>query len=54
MLLVKLKQQLYALPMEEIGKYDWEKWKMLHPEMKMFKLSDKCLRLQNCCIKNKD
>lgn len=51
---MELKSQLYGSPMEEIAECDWERWKMLHSEIKMFKLSDKCLRLQNCCIKNKD
>lgn len=53
-MLMELKSQLYGSPMEKIAECDWERWKILHPEMKMFKLSDKCLRLQNCCIKNKD
>ena len=50
-MLVELKRQLYDLPVEEIAESDWEKWKMLHPEIKMFKLSDKWLRFKNCCIK---
>lgn len=53
-MLMELKSQLYGSPMEEIAECDWERWKMLHSEIKMFKLSDKWLRSKNCCIKNKE
>lgn len=53
-MLIGLKKQLYDSPMEEIEKCDWELWKMLHPEMRKFGLSDSCLWFKNCCIKNKE
>ena len=53
-MLMELKSQLYGSPMEEIAECDSERWKILHPEIKMFKLSDKWLRSKNCCIKNKE
>lgn len=53
-MLMELKSQLYGSPMEEIAECDWERWKMLHSEIKMFKLSDKWLRSKNCFIKNNE
>ena len=53
-MLMELKSQLYGSPMAEIAECDWERWKILHPEMRKFGLSDSCLRFKNCCIKNKD
>lgn len=53
-MLMELKSQLYGSPMEEIAECDWERWKILHPEMRKFGLSDSCLRFKNCCIKNKE
>lgn len=53
-MLMELKSQLYGSPMEKIAECDWERWKILHPEMRKFGLSDSCLRFKNCCIKNKE
>lgn len=53
-MLMELKSQLYGSPMAEIAECDWERWKILHPEMRKFGLSDSCLRFKNCCIKNKE